>query len=231
VLSQAGDSVAGRRFAARFAELVYTRHDTIPAAVAYYQDIKNQAAGFGRAPDGVKVLSGKDLVIADDRAAASAKVDALNGLLSWDDALLKVWRFTSVDLRGLTPADPIPDLPAVTQVNNGQGAMKAIRKLIDEGSLKTVGQLAEAITKQTGSAILAGTPADIADILEEWFTAGAADGFVIDSTLFPDSGHRFVRDVVPILRERGLFRDDYEASTLREDLVLTALSALRQTIS
>ncbi|HEY4174591.1 MAG TPA: nitrilotriacetate monooxygenase, partial [Rhodopila sp.] len=71
----------------------------------------------------------------------------------------------------------------------------------------------------TGSATI-GTAADIADIMQAWFEAGACDGFNITPATLPGGGEDFVALVVPELQRRGLFRTAYEGSTLRENLGL-----------
>jgi hypothetical protein len=55
----------------------------------------------------------------------------------------------------------------------------------------------------------------VADAIQEWFDAGAADGFNIMPPVLPSGLETFVDQVVPILQERGLFRREYTASTLR----------------
>jgi alkanesulfonate monooxygenase len=65
-----------------------------------------------------------------------------------------------------------------------------------------------------------GTATDVADALEDWFTAGAADGFNIMPLTFPEGLDDFVNLVIPELQRRGLFRREYEGRTLRENLGL-----------
>ena len=65
-----------------------------------------------------------------------------------------------------------------------------------------------------------GGPKEIADRLEEWFTAPACDGFVLSATHVPGTYEDFVRHVVPELQRRGLFRRDFAGTTLRENLGL-----------
>ena len=63
-----------------------------------------------------------------------------------------------------------------------------------------------------------GTPAMIADQMEDWFTSGACDGFVLPPTVFPVTYEEFGRMVTPELQRRGLLRRDYAGRTLRENL-------------
>lgn len=63
-----------------------------------------------------------------------------------------------------------------------------------------------------------GTPGEIADRLHEWSKAGMVDGFTVLPPLVPENVDAFVDDVIPELRKRGLIRDKYEGTTLREHL-------------
>ena len=58
----------------------------------------------------------------------------------------------------------------------------------------------------------------IADQLEDYFTSGACDGFIIWPTISPLMLEDFCRTVVPELQRRGLFRTEYRGKTLRENL-------------
>ena len=78
-----------------------------------------------------------------------------------------------------------------------------------------------------GHWVLCGTPQAIADTLEEWFVEGAADGFNILPPYFPGAFDDFVDLVVPELQRRGLFRRDYEGTTLRDHLGLARSSPRR----
>jgi len=65
-----------------------------------------------------------------------------------------------------------------------------------------------------------GTPTDIADAMEHWFTAGACDGFNVLPLTFPKGLNDLVDLVIPELQRRGVFRKEYEGNTLRENLGL-----------
>ena len=73
---------------------------------------------------------------------------------------------------------------------------------------------------ERGRKTIKGTPKHIADVMEEWFAAGAADGFMMQFSTLPDALEDFVNHVVPELQRRGLFRTQYEGTTLREHLGL-----------
>jgi N-acetyl-S-(2-succino)cysteine monooxygenase len=84
----------------------------------------------------------------------------------------------------------------------------------------TIRQLYKRVYGQRGHRVVIGTPAEIADALETWYRAGAADGFNILPLTFPRGLLDFVDLVIPELQRRGLFRKEYEGKTLREHLGL-----------
>ena len=84
----------------------------------------------------------------------------------------------------------------------------------------TIRELAKRVVVSRASLVRAGTPEQIADFCEEWFRAGAADGFSITPNYLPENLDEFVDEVVPVLQARGLFRTGYEGETLRENLGL-----------
>ena len=85
----------------------------------------------------------------------------------------------------------------------------------------TIRQLYKKVAGARGHKILIGTASQIADELENWFNNGAADGFNILAPTFPHGLTDFVEQVIPELQRRGLFREEYEGTTLREHLGLT----------
>ena len=67
-----------------------------------------------------------------------------------------------------------------------------------------------------GHFVTAGTPEQIAELIEDWFTDGAADGFNIMPPLLPTQLDVFSAEVIPILQRRGLFRTEYTGTMLRQ---------------
>jgi hypothetical protein len=61
---------------------------------------------------------------------------------------------------------------------------------------------------------------EIADVMEEIFTACDCDGLVVAATCVPGGYADFVRHVIPELQRRGLYHKDYAGTTLRENLGL-----------
>ena len=216
VLVQAGSSENGRGFAARYAEAVFTAHQTLAEAQAFYDDLKRRAAEFGRDPDGVKILPGIVPVIAATEAAARDREQELNSLIRPEYALPQLAELLQVDVAELRLDR---QLPAVLPDEDAIEGAKSRRTLVvDLGRREglTVRQLIGRLGGGRGHRTVAGTPAQIADTLVEWFDSGAADGFNIMPPVLPEGLSTFVDEVVPLLQQRGVFRTGYEGRTLRE---------------
>lgn len=210
VIAQAGSSGPGRALAARIADVVFTRALPVVDARAYYTSVKEQAAAFGRDPDSILVLPELATVVAPTRAEAEDRFAAVRDLLHPRVALADVEYWTGVELAGLPLDSPLPPIPAGT--NRSGGAQAEIYAQAERDGL-TIGDLARIVADGDGAII--GTPADVADHIEEHFTSHAADGFNVSFPWQPATLVDFTELVVPELRRRGLFRAEYTATTLR----------------
>ncbi|GLW31984.1 LLM class flavin-dependent oxidoreductase [Actinoplanes regularis] len=216
VLVQAGSSENGRNFAARYAEAVFTAHQTLADAQEFYDDLKRRAAEHGRDPDHVKILPGIVPVIGSTEAEAREKEAVLNGLIRPEYALPQL-----ADLLGVAPEElrldeQLPaNLPEEDELEGHKSRRTLLVKLGRRENL-TVREIIARFGGGRGHLTFAGTPVQVADAIQEWFEAGAADGFNIMPPVLPSSLTEFVDLVVPILQERGLFRTEYTGRTLRE---------------
>ena len=215
LLVQAGSSADGVAFAARYAEAVFTAQQTLADGQAFYARLKAATAAAGRDPDLVKVLPGIAPVIGGTEAEARALADELEALIVPEYALAQLSGMTGVDLTGLPLDGPLPDLPDATTVQAHQSRYQLVVDLARRERL-TIRQLIGRLGGGRGHRVVAGTPEQIADQIELWFTEGAADGFNVMPPLLPSGLAAFVDHVVPLLRERGLFRHEYTGRTLRE---------------
>ncbi|MCB4770454.1 LLM class flavin-dependent oxidoreductase [Ancylobacter sp. Lp-2] len=217
VYVQAGSSTAGRRFAARYAEAVFTAHLEKSTAVDFYADIKGQAARLGRRPDQILILPGISAVIGSTEEEAKRLLRDLNELSDPKVGLERLsgrfggHDFSRLDLdKVLTRAD-FPD-PATVQT--AQSRAYVIVALV-EREKPTLRQLLHSLAGARGHFSMAGTPEQVADHIEDWFRSGAADGFNVMPPILPAHLETFIDEVVPLLQRRGLFRTAYEADTLR----------------
>ncbi|PWU47139.1 LLM class flavin-dependent oxidoreductase [Micromonospora globispora] len=215
LLVQAGSSADGIAFAARYAEAVFTAQQTLADGQAFYAELKRQTIAAGRDPDLVKVLPGIAPVIGGTEVEARALADELEALIVPEHALSQLSGMTGVDLTGLPLDGPVPELPDLSSVQSHQSRYQLVVELARREKL-TIRQLIGRLGGGRGHRVVAGTPEQIADQIELWFSQGAADGFNVMPPLLPYGLEAFVDHVVPLLRERGLFRHEYTGRTLRE---------------
>jgi FMN-dependent oxidoreductase (nitrilotriacetate monooxygenase family) len=218
VIVQAGSSDAGQALAAQTAEVVFTSHPTIPSAQRFYASLKEQVVAAGRLADACKIMPAIQPLVADTQEEAQALEAELEALVHPDlaIAMLQMQIGQTLDLSKLDHDGPLPDMP---DSNAARSIQARVREMSRDGEVSIL-QLARRIAAGRTSAALTGTPIQVADAMEEWFSAGAADGFVIVPPVLPDQLEVFVAKVVPELQRRGLFRTAYAGSTLREHLGL-----------
>lgn len=215
VLVQAGSSEAGKDLAARTAEAVFTAHQRLEDAVEFAEDVRARAVRFGRDPRGVKILPGIVPVLGATEAEALEKEAQLNDLIHPRYALEQLTKQLRLPEGSLGLDDRLPeDLPAEDEIEGAKSRYTLIVSLARREDL-TVRELIARLAGGRGHFTVAGTPVQIADIIQEWFEAGAADGFNVMAPVLPSGLENFVDQVVPILQERGLFRTEYESTTLR----------------
>ncbi|MDV2474306.1 LLM class flavin-dependent oxidoreductase [Rhodococcus zopfii] len=218
VLVQAGSSNDGRDFAGRYAEAIFTAHQRLSDAQAFYADIKKRAAEFGRNPDHVKVLPGISPFIGDTEAEAHALEREFNELTVVEYGLTQLENITQVSLRHLRLDEPVPlDVfgDAGTVTDNTASRKQVVANIV-ERDRPTLRGLLHRLAGARGHRVFAGTAEQVADTIEEWFTKGGADGFNVMPPQYPQGLEAFTAQVVPILQQRGLFRTEYTGRTLRD---------------
>ena len=220
VIAQAGSSDSGRALAARAGELIFTAQHTLEQGQAFYRQIKDQAAKFGRDPQHLKILPGVSPVVGKTHAEAQARYDQLQELLEPKTFLRSISRFASLgfDLSELPFDEVVPLPPEQFDTNTHKSRQKLVFELIRR-ERPTVRELFNKLTAG-GHRILIGTPESIADDLQAWFEADAADGFNVMFSGLHEGIEAFATGVVPELQRRGLFRREYQGATLRENLGL-----------
>ena len=216
VYVQAGSSEDGRGFAARYAEAVFTAHQTLGSARDFYADLKRRAAALGRDPDRVLVLPGISPFIGSTEAEARALRDEFNELTQPEYSLQLLERLLGVRFDVADLDRPVPR--EAIDTGGERGASSRFQLIVDviERERPTLRQLLHRLAGARGHWVVAGTPEQVADRIEEWFTGGAADGFNVMPPWLSGGFDVFADEVVPILRRRGLFRTEYTGTTLRD---------------
>jgi FMN-dependent oxidoreductase (nitrilotriacetate monooxygenase family) len=222
VLVQAGSSDAGRQFAARHAEAVFTAHLEKATAQAFYADLKALAAAEGRHTDQILILPGFSPVIASTEAEAQRISQELNELADPDAGRRRLsGRFGGHDFSHLALDQQLTtdDFPDPSTVEAARSRTEVIVGFVQREK-PTLRQLLTKLAGARGHFTYAGTPEQVADKMEEWFNEGAADGFNLMPPVLPAMLATFIDEVIPILQRRGLFRTSYQGSTLRSHLGL-----------
>jgi alkanesulfonate monooxygenase len=215
VIVQAGASEAGRQLAAETAEMVFGSSRTIEDAQSYYKDVKGRMRRLGRSPDHLKILPGALVFVGRTTEEAREKKALLDSLVHPDSSVPNLSIRLGVDASKFELDAPLPEIP---QTNASQSGRDSLLALARRDNL-TVRQLAQ-IVGAHGGLQMVGTAVEIADTMQTWLEAEACDGFNVMFPTVPAGLDDFVDMVVPELQRRGIFRREYQGSTLREHLGL-----------
>lgn len=217
VVFQAGSSEAGINLAAREADAVFTGHESIEQAKEFYQKVKQKAVEHGRAADDILIFPGISPIIGRTEEEAEKKYREIASLVTIENAIDYLGRFFDhYDFSRFHLDDPFPELGDLGK-NSFQSTTDRIKRMAKKENL-TLREVALRVTAPRSQ--FTGTPIKVANLIQNWFEEGAADGFMIGSAVLPDGLDDFANEVVPILQNRGLFRYEYEKDTLRGNLGL-----------
>jgi FMN-dependent oxidoreductase (nitrilotriacetate monooxygenase family) len=220
VLIQAGQSGRGRRFAARWGELLFVIYPNLAIAKQSYREIKAEVARLGRDPEQVRIAPAIYCIAGETRAMAEDKAAYIDKLAHPLDSLVLLSEVLNYDFARKHLDDPFTDAELA-----GLSGLQATRDRVVRLSGKPNPTTRDFVQYSGRGTIrempqFIGTPAEIADGLEEWFAGGACDGFVLAATHMPGAYEDFARLVVPELQRRGLFQREYAGLTLRDNLGL-----------
>ncbi|MEI9997428.1 MAG: LLM class flavin-dependent oxidoreductase [Rhizomicrobium sp.] len=216
VYVQAGSSEDGRSFAAQYAEAIFTAHQTIENAQSFYTDIKKRAADLGRDPRQLKILPGISPFIGSTQAEADRLHEEFNDLTQPAYSIEQLRRLLGQDFSGYDLDGPFPRERLNLTGELAVGSRSNVVLDIIRRENPTIRQLLHKLAGARGHWVITGTPEKIADAIQAWFENGAADGFNVMPPWLSGGFDIFAEQVLPILRKRGLFREDYTGSTLRE---------------
>ena len=218
VLVQAGSSEVGKEFAARHAEAVFTAHLEMATALDFYKDLKLRAKAQRRDPDSIIILPGFSPIIAGTEAEAKQIAKELNELTDVEVGRKRLTgRFGGYDFSHLPLDRPLStdDFPDPSTVQAARSRTEVIVGMVTREK-PTLRQLLAKLAGARGHFIFTGTPEQVADELELWFKSGAADGFNLMPPIIPWMLEVFVEEVVPLLQKRGMFREEYKGTSLRD---------------
>ena len=232
VILQAGDSDAGREFAARTADAIFSRHSTLDAGQQFYADVKRRLSAYGRARHELLVLPAATFALGDsDEDARVRAAHIRRQQVSGQTAIRFLEQLWNRDLSGYDPDGPLPAIDPDVSANHIARGRASVRQYRDpiatarawcERAEAEKLSIRELIIEVTGRQTFIGTPATVARSINDLVQNDAADGFVLVPHVTPDGLDEFADTVVPLLQERGVFRGDYTGGTLREHLGLAA---------
>ncbi|MBN3728701.1 LLM class flavin-dependent oxidoreductase [Burkholderia sp. Ac-20379] len=214
VVVQAGSSEAGRQLAAETAEAVFTAQSSLAAGKRFYADVKGRLDRLGRPRDHLKILPGAFVVVGDSLDEAREKRAFLDTLVHDDSGFASLSIALGHDVSGFDPDGPLPEIP---ESNASHTSRQRVLDLAAGGL--TVRELAQRVGGYSGLEFV-GTPAGIADAMQQWLEEEGSDGFNVMFPYLPGGLDDFALKVVPELQRRGIFRREYEGTTLREHLGL-----------
>lgn len=219
VIFQAGSSEPGKDLAARYADAIFTAQPIIEDAQAFYADIKARARAYGRDPETVLILPGLSFFIGGTEEEAWAQRETFENLTLPTYGLAQLLRITGIDFTGHDLDAPVA-IPARAETEGNQKSRHDLVHRLTTTETLTLRQLLRRLSAGRGHRIATGTPEQMAETIVQWFENGAADGFNLIPPALPTSLQTFVDQVIPLLQAQGLFREDYEGTTLREHLGL-----------
>jgi FMN-dependent oxidoreductase (nitrilotriacetate monooxygenase family) len=216
VVVQAGSSPAGREFAARFAEVVFTIQQDLDDARTFYAGLKSMMQQNGRPSEQCCILPGLFPVVGATLEQARAKLAQLAAFVEPGSALGVMSQRFGEDMSKYPMDGPMPDL---SHTDGTRGYTSVLYKKAQREGL-TLREVHNIMALSRGYLLVVGTPDTVVDTMEEWYQTEACDGFVILPAHFPEAFNDFTELAVPELRRRGLFREDYAGTTLRSHLGL-----------
>jgi FMN-dependent oxidoreductase (nitrilotriacetate monooxygenase family) len=217
VIFQAGSSEAGKNFAAKEADAVFTNAVTLEQAKEFYEDLKNRTEASGRDREELRIFPGIHPIAAATIEEAREKYKAIQNLVSIEEALNYLGRFFDhFDFSKFPLDEPFPDLGDVGK-NSFQSTTDRIKQQAREQNL-TLREVALQVTTPKGSFF--GTYEQVADQLISWIEEKGADGFIIGSPVISSGLTDIIEYIIPILEKKGYYNREYKSNTLRGNLGL-----------
>jgi alkanesulfonate monooxygenase SsuD/methylene tetrahydromethanopterin reductase-like flavin-dependent oxidoreductase (luciferase family) len=216
---QAGQSARGKAFGSRWAEVVFALFRTIERGREIRTELRDRATANGRDPESIKIVTAAYVIVGETETIAQEKLALIESLADPVDKVTLLSELLNFDF-SRPSLDQVMTDDDLDQISGSRGLAENI---IEGGDrYPTFGEFIENSARGTVHELpkFVGTPRQIADDMEEWFTGEACDGFMVAATHIPGSYEDFVRLVVPELQRRGLAQTEYNGGTLRDHLGL-----------
>ncbi|MDX3693595.1 NtaA/DmoA family FMN-dependent monooxygenase [Streptomyces europaeiscabiei] len=234
VVFQAGDSDEGREFAAADADAIFSRYASLDTGRTFYTDVKSRLAKYGRHQDQLLILPAASFILGDtDQEAEELAHEVRRQQVSGATALKHLEFVWNRDLSSYDPDGPLPDIdPDIsdTHISKGRAQVRMYRDPLAtarewrERAAANNWSIRDLVIETGNRQNFIGSPETVARTINDYVQADAADGFILVPHITPTGLDPFADKVVPLLQERGVFRTDYEGTTLRDHLGLEALS-------
>ncbi|MFJ1649559.1 NtaA/DmoA family FMN-dependent monooxygenase [Streptomyces sp. NPDC088258] len=230
VIFQAGDSEEGREFAASGADAIFSRYSTLKEGQAFYADVKGRLARHGRTPDQLLILPAATFVLGDtDDEAREAAREVRRQQVSGATAIKHLEFVWNRDLSGYDPDGPLPDIdpdPGAHTIARGRAQVRMYRDPLTtarewrERAAANNWSIRDLVIETGSRQTFVGSPATVARTVNDFVQSDVSDGFILAPHIIPGGLDVFADTVVPLLQERGVFRTEYEGTTLRDHLGL-----------
>lgn len=224
VIFQAGSSPLGREQAAKFADCVFTAQHLKEDGIAFRTDMRRRVAAIGRHPDSIKILPGMSVILGETEEKAWARKKKLEEVLGFGPNLAKLARRIGMPVEALDLDKPLP-LDKIVPEAAFKGSIGFRRSILNLAAKEGLTVRELSLRYGGGHQEVVGTAAQVADIMQDWIEAGAADGFTLMIDMLPSGLEQVVELLVPELQKRGLFHQDYAHDTLSASLGLAPRSA------
>jgi alkanesulfonate monooxygenase len=220
VFAQAGVSDTAQDMAARQAEIIFTPLHSLDRAQALYRDLKDRAVAYGRSADHIKLMPGLNPVVGRTEQEAEEKHRYLQSLIHPDVGReLLSNAMGDIDLSACEENETLPDHIHAAALATGRAGARFVADMWQREGM-TLRQMYQSYAGARGQRTVKGSPQQIADEMQRWFLGRGVDGFLVQPPVLPAGLDDFVELVIPELQRRGLFREEYEGKTLRENLGL-----------
>ena len=214
VIYQAGASPRGVAFASQHAEAIFVAAPSKEVLAATVRRIRDALEAAGRDRYAARIYTLVTIITGATDEEAIAKEAEYRSYASEEGALVFMSGWMGVDLAAYDPADPVGDVES----NAIQSVLHHLQAEADLGREWSVGDLGRhSAIGGLGPTIVGGGEA-VADALQQWVAATDVDGFNLAYAVTPGTWEDVIEHVLPVLRERGVYPDEYEPGTLRQKL-------------